>query len=168
MTINYGIDADHAAWHLRAALNVAALACRSAADNGLVAAYNSLLSRQKEELSQINNLIEQDYRHRFGETWREEHDRYMTHLYNFFSMPAAKPGFCRAADDLAPQAAGLGPGDLPSFATDGLPKLEAPFLALYEQVRDRKNAIAAWDARYAARRAPPPSLPYGDLHSLLD
>ena len=46
-TPNRNLSADGAVWHLRAALNVAALACRGPDEAAIVAGYNALLARQK-------------------------------------------------------------------------------------------------------------------------
>jgi hypothetical protein len=47
-TPNRNLSADGAVWHLRAALNVAALACRGPESAQVVADYNTLLTAQKE------------------------------------------------------------------------------------------------------------------------
>jgi len=173
-TINFGIDPVQTEWHVRAALNVAAIGCRGAGDGALVSAYNAMLTGQKAELAKANSAVEGRFRAAGGD-WQSAHDAYMTRLYNFFSQPAAKAGFCAAADQLAPQAAAPAGGFL-AFAAQALPQLEAPFLESYRQVDAYKLALAEWQAGQATRLAaaapatvagPAPRLGYGDMRVLL-
>jgi hypothetical protein len=172
-TINYGIDPVQTEWHVRAALNVAAIGCRGAADGALVTAYNTMLTRQKTVLAAANSAVEAKFR-AAGGNWQSAHDAYMTRLYNFFSQPAAKSEFCAVADRIAPEAA-TPPDGFENFATTALPKLEAPFLETYRQVDDYKLALADWQAgRTRMARATPierkdatPRLAYADMRALL-
>jgi len=145
-TINHGIDSRQAEWHVRAALNVAAIGCRSDADAGLVPAYNALLTSQRGALAAADTSVKASFRARLGGGWQDAHDRYMTQLYNFFAQPAAKAAFCAAADQVAPQAAAVPAGGFEAFAQTALPALEAPFLASYRAVDDYRIALAAWTA----------------------
>lgn len=173
-TINYGIDPVQTEWHVRAALNVAAIGCRGAADSGLVDAYNTLLKSQKAELARANTAVEAKFRAAGGD-WQSTHDAYMTRLYNFFSQPAAKASFCAVADQLAPQASAPADG-FQSFAAQALPQLEAPFIDTYRQVDAYKLALARWQAGEATQLAavtpaavagPAPKLDYADMGVLL-
>jgi hypothetical protein len=145
-TINHGIDARRAEWHVRAALNVAAIGCRSEADAGLVPAYNAMLASQRAALAAADTAVKADFRARLGTSWQNAHDVYMTQLYNFFAQPAAKASFCAAADQVAPQAAAVPAGGFEAFAQTALPQLEAPFLANYRAVDEYRVALAAWTA----------------------
>jgi hypothetical protein len=173
-TINSGIDPIQTEWHVRAALNVAAIGCRSAGDAALVSAYNAMLTGQKAELARANSAVEGKFRAAGGD-WQAAHDAYMTRLYNFFSQPAAKAAFCAAADQLAPQAAAPA-GGFQAFAAQALPQLEAPFLETYRQVDAYKLALAQWQAGEATQLAaatpaavagPAPRLGYADMRVLL-
>jgi hypothetical protein len=171
-TINFGIDPIQTEWHVRAALNVAAIGCRGAADGALVNAYNAMLTGQKAELARANSAVEAKYRAAGGD-WQSAHDAYMTRLYNFFSQPAAKAAFCAVADRLAPQAA-TPAGGFQAFAAQALPQLEAPFLETYRQVDVYKVALAQWQGSQTTRLAAapattsaPPRLGYADMRVLL-
>lgn len=173
-TINYGIDPIQTEWHVRAALNVAAIGCRSAADGALVNAYNAMLASQKTVLATANTSVEAHFRAAGGD-WQSAHDAYMTRLYNFFSQPAAKAAFCAAADEIGPQAATVPAGGFEAFAAAALPKLEAPFLDTYRQVDVYKVALARWNAgetTQLASAAPvaataAPKLAYADMRAVL-
>jgi hypothetical protein len=155
-TINHGIDAQQAMWHVRAALNVAAIGCRGT-DGGaaIVATYNAMLTSQRAALDAANKSVEASFRARFGKTgWQSAHDAYMTRLYNFFAAPAAKPAFCAAAAPLATQAATTPPAQFAAFTATALPQLEAPFIEVFRQIDGYHSALAAWDARYGAGAGP--------------
>ncbi len=176
-TINHGIDPRQAMWHVRAALNVAAIGCRSDADAGLVPAYNAMLASQKSALATADSFVKTDFHARLGTKWQDAHDRYMTQLYNFFAQPAAKAAFCAAADQVAPQAAAVPTGGFQTFAQTALPQLEAPFLASYRAVDEYHIALAAWTAGQtgaprtelaAATPLAAPTLGYGSMGMLID
>jgi hypothetical protein len=181
-TINHGIDAKQAMWHVRAALNVAAIGCRTG-DGGaaLVASYNAMLSSQRAALAAANKSVEASFRARYGASaWQGAHDAYMTRLYNFFAAPAAKPAFCAAAAPLAARAANMPASEFAAFAASALPQLEAPFTEVFRQVDAYHSALAAWDARYGSGAPSPatiqasaattqgkPRLAYADMKTLL-
>jgi hypothetical protein len=170
-TINHGVDPVQAEWHVRAALNVAAIGCRSPADDGLVPAYNSMLTSQKAVLANANQTVEGRFRVAGGD-WQAAHDTYMTRLYNFFAQPGAKAEFCAIADQLAPQAAAVPAGGFRAFAAMALPKLEAPFIANYRAVDAYRTALAAWNAgqrtQMATTATTAPRLAYADATMLID
>jgi hypothetical protein len=146
-TINAGIGDEQALWHVRAALNVAAIGCRGPENAALVAAYNRLLTGRKAALAKANKTVEAQFRKR-GSGWQDAHDRYMTQLYNFFSMPQATAAFCRTAAAIAPRAADTEASALPGFAPTALMQLEAPMIAVYQSIDGYKMQLADWDARY--------------------
>jgi hypothetical protein len=170
-TINHGIDPIQTEWHVRAALNVAAIGCRGPADGGLVPAYNNMLTSQKAVLANANQMVEARFRAAGGD-WQAAHDAYMTRLYNFFAQPAAKAAFCAIADELAPQAAAMPAGGFQAFAASALPRLEAPFIANYRAVDSYRTALAAWTAgqrtQLASAATPAPRLAYADPTMLID
>lgn len=176
LTINSGTSGDDTIWHVRAALNVAAIGCRGPGDAGTIAAYNAMLASKKALLARANATFLKGFG--AGGAGQAASDSYMTRLYNFFAMPAAKPGFCAAAAEIAPEAAGATAADFPAFAEQALPKLEAPFLAVYRAVDDYRVALAEWHARTDAGAAPQadvadarettaPRLAYADLGAVI-
>jgi hypothetical protein len=150
ITPNNAISADEATWHVRAALNVAALGCRDASDAGIDAAYNRMLAEESRPLAAADAGVKAGYRARYGATWESTYDRDMTRLYNYFSQVPAHAAFCAVAHDIAMQAEGLSPIEFADFAAWALPKLDAPFTDFYRQYeawRDRRDgqsvAVAA-------------------------
>ncbi len=122
--INAGLSAAGATWHMRAGLNVAALACRGAEGEAIVARYNALLLSRKAELAAADAALTAEYRAGGGD-WRDRYDDAMTRLYNFFSAAPARERFCAAASAVLLEAEA--PGALPEFAVRRLPDLDAPF-----------------------------------------
>jgi hypothetical protein len=145
-TPNRNLSADGAVWHLRAALNVAALACRGPDEATIVAGYNALLSSQKATLNGAQTRLTAEYKARFGgkgADWQDRYDDQMTRLYNFFSQSQARDAFCNAAVATLADSATVAPADLPAFAAGRLAVLEKPFTDFYA-------AFDAWRAERAA------------------
>ncbi len=138
-TINSGLGDEEALWHLRAALNVAALGCgQGPAGAGIVTRYNTLLIERKAVLATAYAAEKARYGAERGAL-----DRHMTQLYNFFADPAAQRGFCAAAADVAEQVATTPAAALPGFAATALEQLERPVVAPRLAVASTSRAAAA-------------------------
>ena len=116
-----------AIWHVRGALNVAALGCRDAKDARTVSAYNGMLSARRATLAAADAQTKALYRIRFGGRWQNMHDTAMTKLYNFFAQPPAHDDFCRVARQVLYEEQWVPDAIFATFANDALARLEAPF-----------------------------------------
>ncbi|HEU0043045.1 hypothetical protein [Sphingomonas sp.] len=166
-TPNSGLTSAETVWHLRTALNVAALGCRGTGEAELVAAYNALLAAERQVLAVASDATTSVYRARHGAGWQARYDDAMTRLYNFWAQPAAQAAFCREADTVLRDAATVEPSDFAGFAATALPRLEAPFLALFTEVESYRAALAQWQAQ----RAPAvqvAALPGGSMQTAMD
>ena len=134
-TPNRNLSADGAVWHLRAALNVAALACRGPDETAIIAGYNALIAQQKVVLNGAQTRLTAEYKAAGGD-WQDRYDDQMTRLYNFFAQDFAHAGFCAAARDALAAAASVPPAALPAFAAQRLPLLEAPFRRCVEVIEE--------------------------------
>jgi hypothetical protein len=143
-TPNRDLSRDEASWHVRAALNVAALGCRDEAERETVAAYNRLLRAQRESLAAADAGVKSSYRARHGAGWEDVHDRQMTRVYNFFAQPPAHDDFCRAAREVLARAETVEPVQFADFAAEALPRLEAPFTDFYRDYETYRVAYASW------------------------
>ncbi|MDB5679912.1 hypothetical protein [Sphingomonas bacterium] len=114
-------------WHMRAALNVAALGCRDADEGSTVAAYNQLIRNQGTQLAAASAAVAAHYKAQYGTAWQDALDRDMTKLYNYFAQPTAQGEFCNTAKAVLAQVATVDPARLTDFAVEELPALEAPF-----------------------------------------
>lgn len=127
--INRGLSQAATVWHVRAALNVAALACRGADEGAIIARYNALLATHKGALATAQAGLSAEFRSGGGD-WQDRYDDTMTRLYNFFSQAQARDAFCAAAAGALAQAEALPVGALEGFAAATLPALDAPFAAM--------------------------------------
>ena len=121
------LSRDETSWQVRAALNVAALGCRDAAEEQTIASYNNLLARHRSPLAAADAGVKAQYRLRYGREWESRHDRDMTRLYNFFAQPTGHDGLCVEAQVLLGEAQGVDPIDFADFAAYALPRLRTPF-----------------------------------------
>ncbi|HSI16543.1 MAG TPA: hypothetical protein VK980_02140 [Sphingomonas sp.] len=119
-----GLSSDEVAWHVRAGLNVAALACRDADAATMVAQYNAMLANDGAPLAAARAGVESAYRARFGAGWQARDDDDMTRLYNHFAAPEAHEAFCAAARELLRDSETVAPGEFYAFAGYALPRLE--------------------------------------------
>lgn len=136
-TINSGIGGSEALWHVRAALNVAALGCRK--DATISKIYNQFLAQRRTVLASAYD----DEAKRLGTAVL---DRHSTRLYNFFAQPAAQGEFCRVAAREAAQIGAVAPASLAAHSSDAMVRLEEPFLAFYRASNKYRKDLAAWEA----------------------
>lgn len=144
VTPNHHLTAIETVWHLRAALNVAALNCQGGDGVTLVAAYNNMLATDRDVLARANAAVDTRYRLQFGAHWQGARETAMTRLYNFFAQPPAHDAFCAAAAQIARQVGSIDAADLPGFAVAAMLALEAPFQDFYERYAAYRDALAAW------------------------
>jgi hypothetical protein len=89
---NAGLTAAGTLWHLRGALNVAALKCGgNAADR-----YNAMLRLHARAFARAQARLQREYR-RGGGDWQRRFDQHQTRLYNHLANPRGERAFCAAA-----------------------------------------------------------------------
>lgn len=149
ITPNLALSKEQTIWHVRSALNVAALSCRDAQEHQTVAAYNALVLGQKAPLAAADAAVKAQYRKRFGAGFGKRYDAEMTKVYNFFAQIPAQSAFCAAAQAILAEAATIKPKGLSDFAAGALPRLEAPFTDFYKTFEAWRVADQAWRTRFA-------------------
>lgn len=149
VTPNRALTMDEATWHLRVALNVAALGCRDAEEIATVARYNARLTEKKDALAAAGERMAATYRQRHGDAWQARHDDAMTRLYNFWAQPPAHEGFCRVAHAVLAEVATIEPGALADFAPQALARMELPFITAFADADLYHAQVASWTARHA-------------------
>lgn len=127
-SINANLSGSEAVWHMRAALNVAALSCRTRTTLGVAPAYNRMLTRHKIVLAAANAAEVAPFQARYGAKWAAPYDTHATRLYNFFAMPAGQAQFCATATKVLAKTNAIAPDALADYAATALAQLEAPFL----------------------------------------
>lgn len=143
-TLNRGLTPDAALWHLRAALNVAALQC-NIGDPAGVAAYNRLLKVHAARFAAAFKALETEYK-RGGGDWQDRFDDAMTRVYNYFAQPPVREPFCARALPMLTQVADMPAGELDAFAAPGIAALDAPFIDFYRAYDEYRAALSTWTA----------------------
>lgn len=121
------LSAAETVWHMRAALNVAALACRGAEGEETVRLYNAMLRDAAAPLAEAAAGTERAYRTHFASQWQAVQDGAMTRLYNGFAVQNGHEAFCATAHGVLRGIASVEPSDFANFAAAALARLEAPF-----------------------------------------
>lgn len=124
--INAGLSPAATLWHLRAGLNVAALACRGPDEAAVIAGYNALLADHAATLKAAEAAYAAEYQAAGGD-WRDRYDDAMTRLYNFFGQARGRDAFCRAAATTLTDLPAMTDAELPAAAATRLATLDQPF-----------------------------------------
>lgn len=82
-------------WHMRAALNVAALQCDFEPTLLTVSNYNATLAHHRKELADAFNGVTGYFKRTRGKAWQKELDQYGTRIYSGYSTVQAQRGFCQ-------------------------------------------------------------------------
>lgn len=161
-TPNRNLSPAAATWHLRAALNVAALACRGPTGDAIAARYNAALRTHAASLARAETALAAEYRGSGGD-WRDRYDDAMTALYNFFALAPARGDFCAAADRVLDEMATVAPAALPQFAAAHMEAIDRPFTDFYRAYdawrAQRPTATLAMAAAVSSVPVPPPAQP---------
>ncbi|WHO38150.1 hypothetical protein PMI04_016510 [Sphingobium sp. AP49] len=167
LTPNRGVTNNTALWHVRMALNVAALNCTDARARQQ---YNQLLAVHRAELAEANAAVERNYGYAYGRTSIAQRERLNTVVYNFFALPPVTKSFCPVAIAVGARLLALPPGQLLPAAPQALTELEKPFQDFYEAYADYLRRLAEWQSRFGGTVTlvvsptplPPPPIPPGD------
>jgi len=135
--IHADLSQAEAIWHLRGALNVAALSCDRDGRLGIAAGYNQFLTGQRTALAAAFKAEGM----RFAAPGAL--DSHMTRLYNYFAQPAGRAGFCAAATNVAAEARTVSPERFATFAPEALDRLIRPFETAHEQATPLRMAAAS-------------------------
>ena len=103
-TINRDLGPLETLWHVRAALNVAALSCTGPLYERLVDDYNAFISNNSASLRNANNAIIRKFQRETGSGYKTEHDRHQTQLYNYWSFSPLRRPFCDQAVQISQRA----------------------------------------------------------------
>lgn len=147
-TVNAGLTPAQTTWNLRSALNVAALNCQAPEHASLVDNYGAKLKIHARELSATNRALESEFRQRYGATFRDVQDSYMTQVYNYFALPPAKNQFCDVATNIAGEVVTVSPGELSVFAATALPRIETVFEDFFRAYEQYRVDLRAWNSQY--------------------
>ncbi len=145
-TINRDIGPLQTLWHVRSALNVAALSCTGPLYNRITDDYNAFIKNNSSSLRRANNAIKAKFRRENSD--RKAHDRHMTSLYNYWSFSPIRRPFCDQAVQVSQRAIVTKSKDLNAFAAEALPELEKPFNDFYLAFEEYQRDLEAWNREY--------------------
>ncbi|WP_164117513.1 hypothetical protein [Sphingorhabdus sp. Alg239-R122] len=152
ITVNTGIGELETLWHLRSALNVAALNCVEPRHYQLASDYNTFLKTHKSQLSKANRAIESKFRRENGSNYRRVRDTHSTRVYNFFSLPPVKSEFCNVSIGVARQLTLTPKDQLTGYAYIGLTEIEDVFNRFFAAYDQYKRDLAVWNQAYGPRQ----------------
>lgn len=163
-TINRDIGPLETLWHLRAALNVAALSCPATLYPTMVDDYNKFIGSNAKVLMNANNAIIRKFQRDVGAGYKTEHDRHQTMLYNHFSFSPLRRPFCDQAVQVGQRVVLVSGDQLDEFAAGALLELEKPFDDFYLAFEQYRIDLQAWRATYAPEQLPAAvALPVADM-----
>ena len=151
VTPNFQMTDAAAVWHLRGALNVAALGCdKTAAGAGgrTVAGYNAWLTGHRAVLDRHVRQYLLEWQATGWGDWQAAYDNQQTRLYNFYSQPAIRIAFCTVAGEELDAVAAVADDALPAHARAALVRLDQPFVDFF-------TAFDKWRDHYEVK---PPRL----------
>ncbi len=137
-TPSRGLSPAGTIWHLRVALNVAALACRGATGDAITNRYNAVLTSHRAPFAKAQAAVAKEF--------PAGYDDAMTRLYNWYALAPARDGFCAAADRVLAALPAIQGDALAGYAAAALAELDRPFTDFY-------RAYDAWRYQRAAASA---------------
>lgn len=140
-------NTDQAAvWHLRNALNVAALGC-DLEGGGVIEPYNAWLKTRAAAIDRYYQAYIREWQVTGWWDWQRVYDNNQTRIYNFYAQPAMRTAFCAAARREVAQVGQIEEDDLPTFARAALLRLDEVFVRFF-------TAFDAWRDYYQQYSAP--------------
>ncbi|MCP1468783.1 hypothetical protein J3E64_000450 [Sphingobium sp. OAS761] len=149
LTANRGVTSNTALWHVRMALNVAALNC----DRYGAAArtqYNQILTVHGPTLKTANAAVDRNYKVAFGSSALGSRERLNTVVYNFFALPPVIKHFCPVAVTVGAKMLSTPSSQLLLMAPQWLEELEKPYQEFYAAYEDYLRRLAEWQSRFGA------------------
>lgn len=143
LTPNRNLSAIATLWHVRMALNVAALSCRSSAD-AILLSYNQFLKTHKTTLAKANAAVDTEYKGRFGAQAFAQRETINTRVYNFFALPPVQQAFCERATMVGGVVNQMTPADLAAYAPSALASMEQPFTDFYDAYAAYQTRLVQW------------------------
>lgn len=144
---------DEKVWYFRSAWNVAALNCTGQTYQPILDQYSAFIKKHATALRQVNGRIDASYRKQYSVARDaiKAREKTMTTVYNYYTLPPVRGGFCQSALAVA-QDASLNPKyDAIAFANTHFDALARPFDDFFAAYELYQRNSAAWDAQYGAR-----------------
>ncbi|WP_336950691.1 MULTISPECIES: hypothetical protein [Sphingobium] len=147
LTPNRGVTANTALWHVRMALNVAALSCHGVNEPARIQ-YNQILHVHEAALREANAAVDRNYLAAYGMGGLKARELLNTVVYNFFALPPVTKSFCPVAIEIGAKVLAMPSSQLLAYAPEALTALEKPFQDFYEAYADYLRRLAEWQSRF--------------------
>ncbi|HKY80738.1 MAG TPA: hypothetical protein VJM09_04615 [Sphingobium sp.] len=147
LTPNRGVTANTALWHVRMALNVAALSCHGVNEPARLQ-YNQILHVHRDVLREANAAVDRNYTAAYGSGGLQSRELLNTVVYNFFALPPVTKSFCPVAIEVGAKILAMPSNQLLAYAPEALTMLEKPFQDFYEAYADYLRRLAEWQSRF--------------------
>ena len=166
LTPNRKVTSNTALWHVRMALNVAALNCEKfgpAARNQ----YNQILTVHRAVLTEANAAGDRNYKVAYGRSGVGSREQLNTVVYNFFALPPVVKHFCPVAVNVGAKILTMPSSQLLAYAPEALKELEKPYQEFYAAYAEYLRRLAEWQSRFGGTVTvvvsptplPPPPVP---------
>ncbi|PNP96929.1 hypothetical protein [Sphingobium sp. SA916] len=147
LTPNRGVTANTALWHVRMALNVAALSCHGVNEPARIQ-YNRILHVHEAALREANAAVDRNYYVAYGQGGLKARELLNTVVYNFFALPPVTKSFCPVAIEVGAKILAMPSNQLLAYAPEALTQLEKPFQEFYAAYADYLRRLAEWQSRF--------------------
>lgn len=147
LTPNRGVTANTALWHVRMALNVAALSCHGVYEPARIQ-YNQILHVHEAALREANAAVDRNYLVAYGTGGLKARELLNTVVYNFFALPPVTKSFCPVAIEVGAKVLAMPSNQLLAYAPEALTTLEKPFQDFYAAYADYLRRLAEWQSRF--------------------
>ncbi|WP_150290748.1 hypothetical protein [Sphingobium estronivorans] len=147
LTPNRGVTANTALWHVRMALNVAALSCHGVNEPARIQ-YNQILHVHEAALREANAAVDRNYLAAYGTGGLKARELLNTVVYNFFALPPVTKSFCPVAIEVGAKILAMPSSQLLAYAPEALTALEKPFQEFYAAYADYLRRLAEWQSRF--------------------
>lgn len=147
LTPSRGVTANTALWHVRMALNVAALSCHGVNEPARIQ-YNQILHVHEAALREANAAVDRNYLAAYGMGGLKARELLNTVVYNFFALPPVTKSFCPVAIEVGAKVLAMPSSQLLAYAPEALTALEKPFQDFYEAYADYLRRLAEWQSRF--------------------
>ncbi len=155
VTPNRGLSREENIWHLRSAINVAALNCQGPVWGEIAQNYNKYLQVHKTRLAQANKAVDSEYVKRYpGQNGLRVRDTKTTDLYNYFALPPVRAEFCDKSLVKSRELVTLPSNTLPEYSFGALSDVDAVFINFFNAFEQYKIDLANWNARYGPQAKP--------------
>lgn len=149
-TPNRLLNPNDSVWHLRSALNVAAINCRGLNWAQITPDYNQFLMLHKVQLAKATKAIDAEYTKRYsGTAGLRIRDTKSTELYNYFALPPVKQEFCDTSMAKVHELLLVPTAAFPDYAVGAINDLDGIFIRFFDAYAKYEVDLADWNQRYA-------------------